>query len=91
MLCAAGPVLDAGAGRAAAELGHDLHEPADHRPPPGQQEGRQEEDHRDTQPQAYVRGGIFFVLIIISIMLMNQFYRGGPSWIVLEIDKSRSI
>ena len=65
MLCATGSVLDAGAGRAAAELCHDLHESADHWPPPGQQESRQEEDHWDTQPQEDVRGGIVFILIII--------------------------
>ena len=64
MLCAAGSVLDVGAGRAAAELCHDLHESADHWTPPGQQESRQEEDHRDTQPQEDVRGGNRIVLYL---------------------------
>ena len=64
MLGAPGSVLDAGAGRAAAELGHDLHEPADHRAPPRQQTRRQEEDHWDTQPKEDVRGGNRIILYL---------------------------
>ena len=76
VLGAAGPVLDAGAGRPAAQLRHDLHEPADHRPSPRQQAGSQEEDHWDSKPQEDVRGGkVIYLFIDISNGPMNQFTR----------------
>ena len=49
-----GPVLHAGAGGAAAQQRHDLHEPAHHRTASRQQTDREEENHRDTKPQANV-------------------------------------
>ena len=58
VLRAAGPVLDARAGRAAAVHRHGGHEPVDHRPAPRLQ-ARQEENHRHSQPQANVRRGNF--------------------------------
>ena len=54
VLGASGSVLDAGAGRPAAQQRHDLHEPAHHRTASRQQKDREEENHGDTQPQANV-------------------------------------
>ena len=54
VLRAPGLVLHAGAGRAAAQQCHDLHEPAHHRPPPRQQEDWKEENNGNTKPKANV-------------------------------------
>ena len=56
VLRAAGPVLDAGAGRAAALHRHGRHEPAHHRPAPRLQAGT-EEDHWYSKPKKDVWRG----------------------------------
>ena len=56
-----GPVLHAGAGGAAAQQRHDLHEPAHHGPASRQQEDGQEENHGNTEPQANVRRGTYIL------------------------------
>ena len=51
----AGPLLDAGAGRAAAVQRHGGHEPVDHRrPEPGQRQQEEEEGVRSSQSQENV-------------------------------------
>ena len=55
MLGPAGPLLDAGAGRAAAVQRHGGHEPVDHRrPEPGQRQQEEEEGVRSSQSQENV-------------------------------------